>query len=111
MRKSRSEANQKAIDAAELTFILGMKFPDVLYQVEKWRREYPGEEIPDGTSSPTPGPPARKTSGATRSSTTDTRQTGHEGCCAGSTNSHLGALIQDHDRRDYGPLLEQHASE
>jgi hypothetical protein len=43
-----SEANQKAIEAAGLSFILGMKIPDVPYQVAKWRREHPGEDIPDG---------------------------------------------------------------
>jgi hypothetical protein len=43
-----SEANQKAIEAAGLSFILGMKIPDVVYQVDKWRREQPGGEIPDG---------------------------------------------------------------
>jgi Transposase DDE domain len=43
-----SEANQKAIEAAGLSFILGMKIPDVPYQVAQWRREHPGEEIPDG---------------------------------------------------------------
>ena len=43
-----SEANQKAIEAAGLSFILGMKVPDVPYQVDKWRREHPGQEIPDG---------------------------------------------------------------
>ena len=43
-----SEANQKAIEAAGLSFILGMKIPDVPYQVLKWRREHPGEGVPDG---------------------------------------------------------------
>ena len=43
-----SEANQKAIEAAGLSFILGMKIPDVPYQVLQWRREQPGEDIPDG---------------------------------------------------------------
>ena len=43
-----SEANQKAIEAAGLSFILGMKIPDVPYQVGQWRREHPGEDIPDG---------------------------------------------------------------
>ena len=43
-----SEANQKAIEAEGLSFILGMKIPDVPYDVEEWRREHPGEEIPDG---------------------------------------------------------------
>src|ERR1700729_1768973 len=43
-----SEANQKAIEAEGLSFILGMKVPDVPYLVDKWRREHPGQEIPDG---------------------------------------------------------------
>jgi len=43
-----SEANQKAIEAAGLSFILGMKVPDVPYAVGQWRREHPGQEIPDG---------------------------------------------------------------
>ncbi len=41
-----SEANQKAIEAAGLSFILGMKIPHVPYAVAQWRRERPGEEIP-----------------------------------------------------------------
>ena len=43
-----SEANQKAIEAAGLSFILGMKIPHVPYVVKQWRREHPGEDIPDG---------------------------------------------------------------
>ena len=43
-----SEANQKAIEAAGLSFILGMKIPDVPYAVAQWRREHPGEDVPDG---------------------------------------------------------------
>jgi hypothetical protein len=43
-----SEANQKAIEAAGLSFILGMKIPDVPYVIGQWRREHPGEDIPDG---------------------------------------------------------------
>ena len=43
-----SEANQKAIEAAGLSFILGMKIPHVPYVVAQWRREHPGEDIPDG---------------------------------------------------------------
>src|SRR5690348_8791187 len=43
-----SDANMKDIEAAGLSFILGMKVPDVPYLVGKWRREHPGEEIPDG---------------------------------------------------------------
>ena len=43
-----SEANQKAIEAAGLSFILGMKVPDVPYQVDSGGASIPGEEIPDG---------------------------------------------------------------
>jgi len=43
-----SEANQKEIEAAGLSFILGMKIPRVPYVVAQWRREHPGEDIPDG---------------------------------------------------------------
>jgi hypothetical protein len=41
-----SEANQKAIEAAGLSFILGMRIPHVPYVVAQWRREHPGEELP-----------------------------------------------------------------
>ena len=43
-----SESNQKAIEAAGLSFILGMKIPHVPYVVKQWRREHPDEPIPDG---------------------------------------------------------------
>jgi len=43
-----SEANQKKIEAAGLSFILGMKIPHVLYVVAQWWREHPGEQIPGG---------------------------------------------------------------
>ena len=43
-----SEANQKQIEAAGLSFILGAKIPQVPYLVARWRREHPGEQIPDG---------------------------------------------------------------
>jgi transposase len=43
-----SEANQKAIEASGLSFILGMKIPHVPYVVSRWRREHPGEQIGDG---------------------------------------------------------------
>ena len=57
-----SEANQKAIEAAGLSFILGMKIPDVPYQVAQWRREHPGEDIPDGHvfTQPWPAGPSSK---------------------------------------------------
>jgi hypothetical protein len=42
------EANQKAIEAAGLSFILGAKIPHVPYVVQQWRREHPGQQIGDG---------------------------------------------------------------
>jgi Transposase DDE domain len=58
-----SEANQKQIEAAGLSFILGMKIPHVPYVVKQWRREHPGAGIPDGHvfTQPWPaGPTARR---------------------------------------------------
>jgi hypothetical protein len=43
-----SEVNQKEIEAAGLSFILGMRIPHVPYVVKQWRREHPGQAIPDG---------------------------------------------------------------
>lgn len=43
-----SEANQKQIEAAGLSFILGPRIPEVPYVVAQWRRDHPGENIPDG---------------------------------------------------------------
>jgi Transposase DDE domain len=43
-----SESNQKQIEAAGLSFILGMRIPDIPYAVAQWHREHPGEPIPDG---------------------------------------------------------------
>ena len=43
-----SEANQKQIEAAGLSFILGMRIPEVPYVIAQWHREHPGEQIPDG---------------------------------------------------------------
>jgi Transposase DDE domain len=43
-----SEANQKAIEAAGLSFILGAKIPHEPYVVKRWRREHPGQDIGDG---------------------------------------------------------------
>jgi hypothetical protein len=43
-----SEANQKDIEAAGLSFILGMRIPRVPRAVAQWRREHPGQDIPDG---------------------------------------------------------------
>jgi hypothetical protein len=46
-----------------LSFILGMKIPRISYAVAQWRREHPGEQIPDGHvfTQPWPaGPNARR---------------------------------------------------
>jgi Transposase DDE domain len=43
-----SEANRKEIEAAGLSFILGMRIPHVPYVVKQWCREHPGQDIPDG---------------------------------------------------------------
>ena len=52
-----SEANQKAIEAAGLSFILGMKIPDVPYVVDAWRARAPRRRrSPTGTSFTQPWP-------------------------------------------------------
>jgi hypothetical protein len=43
-----SEANQTALQAAGLSFILGAKIPYVPDVVREWRDKHPGEAIPDG---------------------------------------------------------------
>jgi hypothetical protein len=43
-----SQANQKAIEQAGLSFILGMRIPDVPHVVAEWRREHPDTTIADG---------------------------------------------------------------
>lgn len=57
-----SEANKRAIEAEGLSFILGAKTPRVPYQIEKWRSEHPGEQIPDGHvfTQPWPAGPSDK---------------------------------------------------
>lgn len=42
-----SEANQKAIFAAGLSFILGTRIPYVPQIITEWRDKHPGQEIPD----------------------------------------------------------------
>jgi transposase len=42
-----SEANQKAIFAARLSFILGTRIPYVPQIITEWRDKHPGQEIPD----------------------------------------------------------------
>jgi Transposase DDE domain len=43
-----SDSNKRAIEAAGLSFILGMRIPDVPSVVDRWRTNHPGEQIPDG---------------------------------------------------------------
>jgi hypothetical protein len=43
-----SAANQKAIETAGLSFILGARIPEVPYVVDLWRRQHPGQDIEDG---------------------------------------------------------------
>jgi hypothetical protein len=53
-----SDANRKDIEAAGLSYILGAKIPFVPYVVGQWRREHPGQDIPDGQifTQPRPAP-------------------------------------------------------
>jgi hypothetical protein len=57
-----SAANKKAIEDAGLSFILGMRIPDIPYVVTQWRREHPDEQMPDGLilTQPRPAGPADK---------------------------------------------------
>jgi len=43
-----SAGNQRAIEDAGLSFILGARNPDVPYVVKTWKTKHPGAEIPDG---------------------------------------------------------------
>ncbi len=43
-----SKANRSAIEKAGLSFILGMRIPDVPYVVAEWRRQHPDDAIEDG---------------------------------------------------------------
>jgi Transposase DDE domain len=57
-----SDANKRAIEAAGLSFILGMRIPEVPYVVEQWRRDHPDQQIPDGHifTQPWPAGPHRQ---------------------------------------------------
>lgn len=43
-----SEANQIALQAAGLTYILGARIPQLPYVVTEWQKTHPEQEIPDG---------------------------------------------------------------
>jgi hypothetical protein len=57
-----SAANQRAIEEAGLSFILGARISDVPYVADQWRREHPDQEIPDGQvfTQPWPAGPTDK---------------------------------------------------
>ena len=70
-----SEKNRKAIEAAGLSFILGMKIPDIPWVVTDWHCErHPGVEVSDGQIFTQPWPAPTRLA-ATRSSTTSTAPT------------------------------------
>jgi len=79
-----SEANQKQIEAAGLSFILGMKIPASPMWSPGGGASTPASRSPTGTCSPSRGPPGRTAAAGTRSSTTSTRPTGPAARCAGS---------------------------
>jgi hypothetical protein len=43
-----SASNKQAIEAAQLSFILGTKIPDLPYVVTEWRKKHPDQTPPDG---------------------------------------------------------------
>jgi hypothetical protein len=70
-----SAANQKAIEAAGLSFILGMRIPDIPYAIAQRRRDYPAKRPLTGTYSPSYGQRGRPPSAGTRSSPASTGPT------------------------------------
>ena len=60
-----SEANQKAIFAARLSFILGARIAYVPQVITEWRDNHPGQQIPDGQvfTQPWPATAAEKARG------------------------------------------------
>jgi hypothetical protein len=61
-----SASNQEAIEDAGLSFILGAKIGHVPYLVAQWRREHPGQDIPDGHVFVQPWPATDKQKSAGR---------------------------------------------
>jgi hypothetical protein len=43
-----SDANLKAIERAGWSFVVGLKIPEVPFQVAEWVRRHPGQGVPDG---------------------------------------------------------------
>ena len=83
-----SEANQVALQAAGLSFILGTRIPYLPDVVREWRDKHPDEAVPDGLvlTQPWPSPPVRRRPAGSRtgSSTTSTATIGPGARCAGS---------------------------
>lgn len=65
-RRDGERGEPEAIEAAGLSFILGMKIPHVRDVVAQWRREHPGEQIPDGHIFTQPCPPGQTAAAGTR---------------------------------------------
>jgi hypothetical protein len=57
-----SEANQKDIEEAGLSFILGARIPLLPYAVKQWKTQNAGQDLPDGHifTQPRPGGPTGK---------------------------------------------------
>lgn len=57
-----SDANRRAIEAEGLSFILGMRIPELPYVVKQWRERRPGKDISDGQvfAQPWPAGPTDK---------------------------------------------------
>jgi hypothetical protein len=84
-----SEANQVALRAAGLSFILGARIPYLPDVVREWRDKHPDEAIPDGLVLTQPWPSTRRRRPAGSrigSSTTSTATTVPGKPCAASTN-------------------------
>ena len=82
-----SEANQTALQAAGLTFILGTKIPFAPDVITRWRQQHPGQDIGDGhifTSRGRPPAPRRPAAFPIGSSPTSTATTGRGAPCAAS---------------------------
>lgn len=60
-----SEANREALEDAGLSYIIGARIPEEPYQVKKWRKDHPTEEIADGHvfTQPWPATPVAKAAG------------------------------------------------
>jgi hypothetical protein len=73
LRGNSPSRNQKDIEAAGLSFILGAKIPSEPYVVARWRREHPGEQIGNGQVFTQPWPAITSSPPLTRYPTTSDR--------------------------------------